>query len=68
MLLHTLASVDQSLVCRPKKLPILRDEEAWGWILEGTQDVRKCALSILKLALVYANRKASSVTHIYSYV
>jgi hypothetical protein len=32
---HTLASVDQSPVHCPKMLPLLRDEDAKGWILEG---------------------------------
>jgi hypothetical protein len=31
---HTLASVDQSPVCRPRTLPLC-DENAKGWILEG---------------------------------
>jgi hypothetical protein len=36
---HTLASVDQSLGRRPKTLPPLRDEDANGWILGGTETV-----------------------------
>jgi hypothetical protein len=33
---HTLASVDQSPVCRPRTLrPPLRGEDAKGWVLEG---------------------------------
>jgi hypothetical protein len=39
MMPHTLASVDQSPVCRPRTLPPPHDEDAWGWILEGMNNV-----------------------------